>query len=209
MATVTPIYNWPVPTSTDYVKDGATAIESLGDAIDSSLNSITGGKNVGLVLLNSTAVSAQSRVTFSNVFTSDYEVYKVEFDVTGSTDSIALLFQVAASGTQVVGTAYSYTQMYQTNIGGDPQGYGEASIGNALIGSCKTVGQLASATICDIAKAEATKINVHSTSWGASTSQQDLVYGVHRTATAYDGMSISTSSGTFTGTIRIYGLRNS
>ena len=37
MATTTPNNSWPVPTSTDYVKDGATAIESLGDAIDSSV----------------------------------------------------------------------------------------------------------------------------------------------------------------------------
>ncbi len=37
MATTTPNNGWPVPTSTDYVKDGATAIESLGDAIDTSV----------------------------------------------------------------------------------------------------------------------------------------------------------------------------
>ena len=37
MATTTPNNLWPVPTSTDYVKDGATAIESLGDAIDASV----------------------------------------------------------------------------------------------------------------------------------------------------------------------------
>ena len=36
MATVTPNFNWPVPTSTDLVKDGATAIEALGDSIDAS-----------------------------------------------------------------------------------------------------------------------------------------------------------------------------
>jgi hypothetical protein len=34
MATTTPQFGWSVPTSTDYVKDGATAIETLGDAID-------------------------------------------------------------------------------------------------------------------------------------------------------------------------------
>jgi hypothetical protein len=37
MATTTPLNGWPVPTSTDYVKDGATAIEALGDAIDTSV----------------------------------------------------------------------------------------------------------------------------------------------------------------------------
>jgi hypothetical protein len=37
MATVTPIYNWPVPTSSDLVKNGATAIEALGDAVDATM----------------------------------------------------------------------------------------------------------------------------------------------------------------------------
>jgi hypothetical protein len=43
MATTTPNFSWPVPTSTDLVKDGATAIESLGDAIDASLVDLKGG----------------------------------------------------------------------------------------------------------------------------------------------------------------------
>jgi hypothetical protein len=37
MATTTPIYGWPVPTSSDLVKNGATAIEALGDAIDTTM----------------------------------------------------------------------------------------------------------------------------------------------------------------------------
>lgn len=37
MATTTPNYGWPVPTSTDLVKDGATAIEALGDAADATM----------------------------------------------------------------------------------------------------------------------------------------------------------------------------
>jgi hypothetical protein len=37
MATTTPIYGWPVPTSSDLVKNGATAIEALGDAADATM----------------------------------------------------------------------------------------------------------------------------------------------------------------------------
>ena len=37
MATTTPNYGWSVPTSTDLVKDGATAIETLGDAVDATV----------------------------------------------------------------------------------------------------------------------------------------------------------------------------
>lgn len=40
MATTTPNFGWSVPTSTDYVKDGATAIETLGDAIDARLGNV-------------------------------------------------------------------------------------------------------------------------------------------------------------------------
>jgi hypothetical protein len=37
MATTTPNYSWTVPTSSDLVKNGATAIETLGDSVDDSL----------------------------------------------------------------------------------------------------------------------------------------------------------------------------
>jgi hypothetical protein len=43
MATTTPNYGWSVPTSTDLVKDGATAIETLGDSIDASFVGLKGG----------------------------------------------------------------------------------------------------------------------------------------------------------------------
>ena len=41
MATTTPNYGWPVPTSSDLVKNGATAIEALGDAADATMATMT------------------------------------------------------------------------------------------------------------------------------------------------------------------------
>jgi hypothetical protein len=65
MATTTPNNGWPVPTSTDYVKDGATAIEALGDAIDTSVGEgllawtsytpVWSGNNVAPTIGNGTA----------------------------------------------------------------------------------------------------------------------------------------------------------
>ena len=43
MATTTPNFGWTVPTSSDLVKNGATAIETLGDGIDASLVDLKGG----------------------------------------------------------------------------------------------------------------------------------------------------------------------
>ena len=53
MATTTPNFGWPVPTSTDLVKDGATAIEGLGDAIDASLVDLKGGTSGQVLAKNS------------------------------------------------------------------------------------------------------------------------------------------------------------
>jgi|SanBayMetagenome_1026888.scaffolds.fasta_scaffold00833_9 hypothetical protein len=53
MATTTPNFGWSVPTSTDLVKDGATAIETLGDAIDASLVDLKGGSSGQVLAKNS------------------------------------------------------------------------------------------------------------------------------------------------------------
>ena len=53
MATTTPNFGWSVPTSTDLVKDGATAIETLGDSIDASLVDLKGGTSGQVLSKNS------------------------------------------------------------------------------------------------------------------------------------------------------------
>jgi hypothetical protein len=68
MATTTPNYGWDVPTSTDYVKDGATAIETLGDDIDATLYTINNGSSkVGLHYITSAALTGGS-VTITSAF---------------------------------------------------------------------------------------------------------------------------------------------
>jgi hypothetical protein len=45
MATTTPNFGFDVPTSSDYVKDGALAIETLGDDIDARFGDVTNYPN--------------------------------------------------------------------------------------------------------------------------------------------------------------------
>ena len=54
MATVTPNFNFPVPQSTDLVKDGATAIAALGTSIDTQFVDLKGG-TTGQVLAKASA----------------------------------------------------------------------------------------------------------------------------------------------------------
>jgi hypothetical protein len=78
MATTTPNYGWDVPTSTDYVKDGATAIETLGDDIDATLYTALGGDYPGLRLVKKQTIgTGVSTVTVTNAFSATYENYKI------------------------------------------------------------------------------------------------------------------------------------
>lgn len=61
----TPNYSWPYPESSDYVADGATAIENLADAADASLLSVRNGlivqqghSSVSSAVVNSTTTLA-------------------------------------------------------------------------------------------------------------------------------------------------------
>lgn len=53
MATTTPNFGWSVPQSTDLVKDGATAIETLGDSVDASMADLLGGTSGQILAKNS------------------------------------------------------------------------------------------------------------------------------------------------------------
>ena len=89
MATTTPNYGWPVPTSTDYVKDGATAIETLGDAIDATVFGLSKVETV----LSSGTFSAVSSVTLTNVLSDTYKFYYLYMDVTGAAGGNAVNLQ--------------------------------------------------------------------------------------------------------------------
>jgi hypothetical protein len=110
MATTTPNYGWTVPTSTDLVKDGATAIETLGDAIDASMNTALGTKKAGMVLLNTTSFSAVASQSVSNFTSASYSKYRIIFSAITSTDGSSFRFRfrenVTDKATGYYGAAY-------------------------------------------------------------------------------------------------------
>jgi hypothetical protein len=117
MATTTPNYGWTVPTSTDLVKDGATAIETLGDAIDASMNTALGTKKAGMVLLNTTSFSGVSSVSLAaDTFTSTYSNYRFLLNLTGSATS-QLQGRVRASGSDLTTSTYLWSSIASANGG--------------------------------------------------------------------------------------------
>ena len=87
MATTTPLNGWPVPTSTDYVKDGATAIEALGDAIDTSVGS-------GLLAWQTWAP------TLSNTWANGNGVWNAKYCQIGKTVFVSATFTLGSTTTK-------------------------------------------------------------------------------------------------------------
>jgi len=101
MATTTPNNGWAVPTSTDYVKDGAVAIETLGDAIDAS---------VGTGLLAWTSFTP----TFTNFSLGNGTIQRARYAKLGKTvvQEVAILLGSTSSVTGLITVSLPVTAAY-------------------------------------------------------------------------------------------------
>lgn len=118
MATTTPNFGWPVPTSTDLVKDGATAIEALGDGIDTSLVDLKGGLT-GQILSKTTSADMDfTWVTTDDANAIQNSIVNAKGDLIGaSANDTPAILSVGANGETVVADSAATTGLrYQTGV---------------------------------------------------------------------------------------------
>jgi hypothetical protein len=203
MATTTPNYGWDVPTSTDYVKDGATAIETLGDDIDATLWTALGGAYPGLRLVKKQTIgSGVSSVNVTSAFSATYEAYKIIITGgVGSASNAILRLQLGASS----------SNYFEFLIYG---GYAAAAVGGAnnngtagffqWAGGSDTNGIYLNVDLQNPFLAKYTRFG-SSQSFNTSV-ETGTDSGIHKTATSYTDFTISPNTGTLTGgTIYVYG----
>jgi hypothetical protein len=201
MATTTPNYGWTVPTSGDLVKDGATAIETLGDAIDASMNTALGTKKAGMVLLSSVAFSGVASVSFpAGTFTATYDNYFITLDAT-TVNSTELYARLRISGTDASGT--NYVRQYSYGSGASAAAQSGTDSGQQL-----TLNNFAGRKIVNmwvykpfLAAETASLVNYYN--GDASTGQ---IACRHNLANSYDSLSIITFSGNFSGNYSVFGV---
>jgi hypothetical protein len=213
MATTTPNYGWTVPTSTDLVKDGATAIETLGDAIDASMNTALGTKKAGMVLLNTTSFSAvTSQSLATNTFTSTYDNYLIQVLWKQNTSVGAPSWRFRSAGSDITTGYYAGSWGYKSNntqawlatSNGGTQSFLDGT--NSKADSANNIFQLT--LFSPLSTSRKTYLQ-HGGHW----SDADLwVYqagsGFQTSASSCDSITIATSGGTFTGTIYTYGYND-
>ena len=156
-----------------------------------------------------TVGSGVSTIVVNNAFPSSFENFRIVFgSITPSTNH-DLYFRLALSGTASV-TGYYRGFAYVSLATGAVTGVGNANIDNHIVSSV-TNNAFRHTGIIDVLQPNlAQYTGIVATSYIMRT---DIcspgVTGSHQIATAYDGFTILTSSGTVSGgTIRIYGYRN-
>ena len=205
MATTTPNYGWTVPTSTDLVKDGATAIETLGDAIDASMNTALGTKKAGMVLLNTTSFSGVASQSVNDVFSATYDRYLITTNISSASANIDILFRLRVSGSDATGSNYSYagSGWRATNAQFTPVSTGTTSFDIGRGG----VAYVDAARLDVVNPFLAVKTVVLG-QYGAVDSVSTFVNpfaGNHDLTTSYTGFTIFPNTGTFSGSVSVYG----
>ena len=198
MAGQTTNYLFDYPTSTDYVKDGATAIETLATDVDTTLFTALGGAYPGLRLVKKQTIgSAVASVTVNNAFSATYDAYKIV--ITGGAGSTAAYLRVNMDGA---------TSGYKNNLVYNDFGTATATVDTSTqaffnyAGATTTQGSYLNIDLFSPFLAKNTTFSgalINATLSGNSS-------GIHPFATSYTGLVIATSSGTMTGgTIYVYG----
>jgi hypothetical protein len=206
MATTTTNYGFDIPQSTDLVKDGATAIATLGQDIDTAMNTALGTKKSGMVLLNTTSFSGVASQSVNDVFSTTYTNYRVVANITFSTTAY-LNVRMRVAGADNSSNEYVYIV---TSVASNQSV--ENSGSNGLVSSfAEFTRQTVDSTVLayDFLNPFDTKNTVvlGSGVWNRSASliNGGWYNGILKNNTSYTGFTLIAQTGNITGTVSVYG----
>jgi hypothetical protein len=221
-------FNWSTPADTDLVKNGASAIRTLGSAIDTSFVDFKGGTtgqvlkktsntdldvewgtvSSGLTLINTTSFSAVASQSVNDVFSSTYSNYVI----IGSTSVERIqTLRVRVSGSDNTSSNYKFLRNWYLQTGAPLSSQTTATSFDVNAGGNSTAD--VSSFNIQIFNPQATA-KTRILSW-ASSDDTGSGYGAGYTETfgyttvdtSYTGFT-AIFGGNATGTIRVYGLAN-
>jgi hypothetical protein len=183
------------PSSTDLVKDGATAMGTISTTVDAK---------TGLVLLNTTSFSAVTSVSLAtNTFTSNYTNYKILMKTTNSAAG-ELYFRYRASGTDNTNNTYNH-------------GYFDAAGITAARTSNSTYGYIGYQELngkhfydMDIFSPQETEVSsvkcLENRNHSSTNLNLFITYVDFTATTSFDALTFYPQNGNITGTYSVYGV---
>ena len=198
----TSAYGWNIPDNTDLVKDGALAIRTLGNAIDTSMNTALGTRKAGMVLLNTTSFSGVAAQNFSGVFSNTYKFYKVNLQIACAVGGSDVLMRFREGATDKA-TSY-YSSSYASTAANTSGIFGAVNNGTYIYLGTAFTDPDANMISMDILRT-ASKGTLVSRCMESTNSRQFSTGGINTSMSAFDGFTIYPSTNNISGTAYIYG----
>jgi len=158
----------------------------------------------GLTLIASESFSAVSSVSVNGCFTATYQNYKI-VSVLAGTASVALSLRLRVGGADD-STANSYV-VQDFFASGTSTGAARTTSNLWRVAGTETNLGMTVAYLSDPAAAVRTTV-MSTSNRPISGAAVEFYFGSHNQSTAYDGFTLFPASGTITGVVRVYGLRN-
>ena len=190
------------PSSTDLVKDGATAMGTIATTVDAK---------TGMVLLNTTNLTAVSSVSVNDVFSANYDAYKVLLVIDSNTfgdGNVRMRLRVSGSDNS---SANYFTQNSGFTDFNATDNFRESSSTSWFVSGTNSGGTGAVANsridIFNPFKAVRTTTSGQSESEASSGAMTIFNFGqIHLDTTSFTGFTIFATSGNFaTGKVLTYG----
>lgn len=195
-------FGWTIPNDDELVKNGAAAIRTLGQAIDTS--AVDFG---GLKLIETRTVTTSSAESFSNVFTSDYDYYKILYNLSYSSTSANGVIRFRNDTTDTTATNYEhqYARITATNTWAiaTQNSQAQAIFHDQAVNSGEAFGEIMLYCPPTSIKPIGQAIN---TNIGTNT-QRTLSSFSYDTASTHNGVTLYPSTGTITGSISLFGVK--
>jgi hypothetical protein len=194
----------------DVVMIQSTIAYSVGDTytqatLDGKFSPIT---TTGLVLLNTTSFTAQASVAIDNCFSSTYDNYFMTVQYTAATGSDVGVIMYFRSGTPATDTTTNYSSQRITQASTTIAGSATTTGRIGVVDSAYPTFAQQSVDIRTPFKSVVTNYNSRATfKDSANTDIQILIGGYQNSTTAFTGIKVLPGSGTFTGTIKVYGYK--
>jgi hypothetical protein len=153
-----------------------------------------------------TASGAVSTLSINGVFSSTYVNYLIMYnELTGST-TLQTLMRLRASGTDNTALNYNTGSARVAYAGGAPAGYSDVNTDEWTIAVNTGTTMLCGTSILINSPFEA--IDTSFSSVFPTNDSAGFIGGVHTANSSFDGFTILTTTGTFSGIFRVYGISN-
>jgi hypothetical protein len=165
---------------------------------------------LGSTFITEVAFTTASAVNLNNVFTAAFQNYSLIVNLSTVSTTMTLAARMRVGGVDASGAAYfragiqTYTSVNNIDA--------VRNNGSTSFTLCDSIGSVEVGGVIDVLSPNQVRPTVLTHHFQGSTGgNYTMAIGStnHATSTAYDGISIIPGAGTITGTVRVYGMRNS